>query len=86
MRKRYRVLGVTRGAEVYVEIWDEVEKRGVVLTYPEALTVAAEINLEIVRIFKELVSHLDRDDGTVPEWERQISEWRKKGTGTDGLN
>lgn len=34
--KRSRVLGVTRGAEVYVEIYDEVEKRGVVLTFPEA--------------------------------------------------
>jgi hypothetical protein len=60
VRKRYRVPGVTRGAEINIEIWDEVEKRGVVLTYPEALTVAADINLEIARVFQELVSHLDQ--------------------------
>jgi hypothetical protein len=84
--KRYKVLGVTRGAEIYVEIFDEVEKQGVVLTFPEALTIAADINLEIARIFSELATHLDREDGTNPEWERQITEWRKKGTGTEGLN
>jgi hypothetical protein len=60
--KRYRVLGVTRGTLIYVEIFDEVEKQGVVLTFPEALTVVADINLEIARIFGELVTHLDRDD------------------------
>jgi hypothetical protein len=60
VRKRYRVPGVTRGAEIIIEIWDEVEKRDVVLTYPEALTVAADINLEIARVFQELVSHLDQ--------------------------
>jgi hypothetical protein len=84
--KRYRVLAVTRGAELYVEIFDTVEQRGVVVPFPEALTVAAEINLEIARIFAELATHLDRDDGTIPEWERQISEWKKQGKGTEGLN
>ena len=86
VRKRYRVLAVTRGAEIHVEIWDELTKTGVVVPYPEALTVAAEINLEIARIFEELASHLDEADGTIPEWERQISEWRKKGTGAEGQN
>jgi hypothetical protein len=84
--KRYRVLALTRGAEVHVEIWDEVEKRGVVLTFPEALEVAAAITLEVARLSEVIGTHLDREDGTIPEWERQISEWKKKGTGTEGRN
>ena len=52
---------------------------------PEALTVAADITLEIARVFEALATHLDRDDGTLPEWERQITESRKKGKGTVGL-
>ena len=55
--KRYRVLGVTRGAEIYIEILDAVENRAVVLTFPEALTVAADITLEIARVFRELATH-----------------------------
>ena len=86
MRNRYRVLGVTRGTEIHVEIWDELTKTGVVVPFPEVLTVAAEITLEIARIFEEIMTHLDADDGTVPEWERRMTEWRKKGTGTEGLN
>ena len=50
------------------------------LTFPEALTVAVDLNLAIARIFKEMATHLDREDGTIPEWERQMTEWRKKGT------
>lgn len=79
--KRYRVLGVSRGAEISVEIDDAVEQRGVVLTYPEALIVGADITLEIAQVFQELATHLDQEDGTLPEWERHRSEWRKKGTG-----
>ena len=75
--KRYRVLGVTRGAEISIEIFDDVEKRSVVLTFPEAMRVATDINLEIARIFPGLATHLDREDGTIPEWERRISEWKK---------
>jgi hypothetical protein len=86
VRKRYRVLGVTRGAEIHLEIWDELTKTGVVVPFPEALTVAANINLEIARIFDEMATHLDQDNGTVPEWERHISEWKKRNKGADGLN
>ena len=86
MRTRYRVLAVTRGAEIYIEIWDEVTRAGIVVPFPEVLTVAADITLELARIFAELHTHLDQEDGTLPEWERQITEWRKKGKGTDGLN
>ena len=40
--KRYRVLGVTRGAEIHVEIWDELTRTGVVVPFPEVLIVAAD--------------------------------------------
>jgi hypothetical protein len=83
--KRYRVLALTRGAEIHVEIWDEPEKRGVV-PFPEVLTVAADITLELARVFEDLQTHLEREDGTLPEWERQITKWRKKSKGTEGLN
>ena len=84
--KRYTVLGFTRGAQIYIEIFDEVEKRSLVVPFPEALTLAADINLAVAHVFSELAAYLDREDGTIPGWERQISEWKKKGTGTEGLN
>jgi hypothetical protein len=85
VRTRSRVLGLTPGAEFHVEVWDELTKTGVV-PFPEALTVAADITLEIARIVEVLVAQLDQDDGTLPERKRQMTEWRKKGTGTEGLN
>ena len=52
----------------------------------EALTIAAAISLEIARVFEEIGIHLDRNDGALPEWEREVNEWRKKNPGTEGLN
>lgn len=84
--KRDRFLGVNRGVEFYIEIFDDVVNRGVVVPFPEALIVAADINLEITRVFDGMVTHLDREDGMHPEWERLPAEWRKKDMGTEGLN
>ena len=86
VRTRYRVLALTRGAEIHGENWDELTKTGGVVPLPEELPVAADITLEISRICEDLHTRLVRDDGTIPEWQRQFTEWRKKGTGTEGLN
>ncbi|MBW3634640.1 MAG: hypothetical protein KY456_16595 [Chloroflexi bacterium] len=86
VRTRSRVLGVTGGAAISAESYDELDKRVVGLTLPEASTVAADITLEIAWVFHDLATDLDREDGTLPEWEWQITEWRKKSTGTEGLD
>jgi hypothetical protein len=84
--KRYRVIVVRRGVDLFIEIWDEVMQMDVVIPFPEVLTVAADLNLEVARLFSEIVARLDHEDGTLPTWEQQISGWQKKGTGTEEQN
>jgi hypothetical protein len=58
----------------------------VVVPYPQALTMAADINRDLCRTFEVMRARLNQDDGTVSEWKRRISAWRKKVRGTGGLN
>jgi hypothetical protein len=48
------VLALRRGAEISFEVWDEVTKSGFDVPFPEVLTVAEDINLDLARIFDEL--------------------------------
>jgi hypothetical protein len=82
--KRYKVLAFTRGAEVYVEILDDVTQTGVVMDLLAALQVAAEINLETTRIMAVLASQVEQ--GTLPVWKQFIAEWGPHGDGTAEQN
>ena len=77
--KRYRTLAVTRGVEVFVEIVDEVTRQGVLVPFPEILTLGADINLELARICEVLGARMDQ--GTLPVWERSRSKWGPHGEG-----
>ena len=77
--KRYRALSVTRGVEVFVEIVDEVTRQGLLVPFPEILTLGADINLELARICEVLGARMDQ--GTLPVWERITSTWGPHGEG-----
>ena len=81
---RYKVLAFTRGAEVYIEILDDVMKTGVVMDLRSALAVAGDINREAVRIVDVVGSQIDQ--GTIPHWKRFISQWGSHGEGTAEQN
>jgi hypothetical protein len=90
--QRYQVLAFTRGAKVSVEILDDVRKTGVAMDLLSALRVAADINLEALRIMEVLGTQLEEslgtsfEQGTLPVWKRLIAEWGSHGEGTAEQN
>jgi hypothetical protein len=82
--KRYQVLALTRGAEVSVEILDDVRKTGVTMDVLSALRVAADINLEATRMMEVTASQVEQ--GTILVWKQMISEWGPHGERTAEQN
>ena len=82
--KRFKVLGYTRGVELYIEVMDDVTKQGVVMDFLSALRVAADINLEAARILEVVTSQMEQ--GTIPQFEKLIGEWGHHGEGTADKN
>jgi hypothetical protein len=75
--KRFKVLAYTRGAEIYIEIIDDMRKTGVVMDLVSALRAAADINLEATRIMEVVVTQMEQ--GTIPMWKQFVSEWEPPG-------
>jgi hypothetical protein len=70
--KRFKVLPYTRGAEISIEIMDDVTKSGSVMPFLDVLVAAADITLEAVRISEVMAKQMQ--GGTLPEWERLVAE------------
>ena len=81
---RFQVFAYTRGVEIWVEI--SVKATSVTLTIPmlDALKIAANINHQLVYAFEGVLKRFDA--GTLPEFERLISEWGPHGEGTAEQN
>jgi hypothetical protein len=81
---RFQVFAYTRGVDLWVEISDKAT--GVTLTIPmlDALKIAANINQQVVYALEGLFKRAE--GGTLPEFERLISEWGPHGEGTAEKN
>ena len=79
--QRYQVFGVTRGAVMFIQIFDAETKTGLVLDLLTALDVASQINREAVRVLEDVGRQedalldpetLDKND---PRWQDEL--WKR---------
>jgi hypothetical protein len=82
--ERFQVFAYTRNLQIYVEISDT--HAGTALTIPmlDALKVAGNINQQLVYALEGLFKRAE--GGTLPEFERLISEWGPHGEATAEQN
>jgi hypothetical protein len=58
--KPYKVLGITLGAVVYIEINDDAEERVVLLRFAEALELAANTTSEMARGMQYMTANIEQ--------------------------
>ncbi len=79
-----QVFAYRRGVEIFVEIREKDSADGLTIPWMEALKVASRINEQVIHAVEGFFRQAQ--DGTIPEFERRISELGPHGEGTAEQN